>query len=156
MFDCNRWSSTSSDKPAVKARRQCSAPLIFQILPSLQLQHSDLHTTLFQSSFRRLTIWHKMIGNKRHPVMSSPELPHLSRPDLPHRIPQSQRFPRSAPAGCTAVWSSPAGGKQLQTNKSQQKASAGSHRLRGVVCIITLATYCCWSKNDLELTSTVL
>ncbi|KAG5267840.1 hypothetical protein AALO_G00226420 [Alosa alosa] len=26
----------------------------------------------------------------------------------------------------------------------------------GVVCIITLATYCCWSKNDLELTSTVL
>ncbi|KAG5273286.1 hypothetical protein AALO_G00149700 [Alosa alosa] len=40
IFDCNRWSSTSSDKPAVKARRQCSAPLIFQILPSLQLQHS--------------------------------------------------------------------------------------------------------------------
>ncbi|KAG5268001.1 hypothetical protein AALO_G00228330 [Alosa alosa] len=65
-----------------------------QFTAATQDCYSDLHTTLFQSSFRRLTIWHKMIGNKRHPVMSSPELSHLSRPDLPHRIPQSQRFPQ--------------------------------------------------------------
>ncbi|KAG5272434.1 hypothetical protein AALO_G00165500 [Alosa alosa] len=78
-----------------------------QFTAATQDCYSDLHTTLFQSSFRRLTIWHKMIGNKRHPVMSSPELSHLSRPDLPHGIPQSQRFPRSAPTGCTADFFSP-------------------------------------------------
>ncbi|KAG5276829.1 hypothetical protein AALO_G00110260 [Alosa alosa] len=44
-----------------------------QFTAATQDCYSDLHTTLFQSSFRRLTIWHKMIGNKRHPVMSSPE-----------------------------------------------------------------------------------
>ncbi|KAG5271833.1 hypothetical protein AALO_G00184480 [Alosa alosa] len=47
-------------------------PVPAQFTAATQDCYSDLHTTLFQSSFRRLTIWHKMIGNKRHPCPICP------------------------------------------------------------------------------------
>ncbi|KAG5286418.1 hypothetical protein AALO_G00014630 [Alosa alosa] len=57
--------------------------------------------------------------------------------------------------GCHPFESSPAGGNNFKQTKANRKPQQEVTAI-GVVCIITLATYCCWSKNDLELTSTVL
>ncbi|XP_077089885.1 uncharacterized protein LOC143741411 [Siphateles boraxobius] len=94
-------------------------------LPVSRQRRNSLHATLFQGSFRGLAIGAEYdgLGSPEMPQdedtpsdegMFSPELTvntnmpqcretPLSRPGLPHRTPQSQRFVRSAPAGCTAV-----------------------------------------------------